>query len=110
MNLNINSLNINDFTYSLPEAKIAKYPLERRENSKLMVYKHQKIEISKFALVSNFLPPQSLLIFNNTKVIQARLQFQKITGALIEIFCLEPYLPKDYNLVFQATNSCQWKC
>jgi S-adenosylmethionine:tRNA ribosyltransferase-isomerase len=94
----------------LPDEKIAKYPLEARDQSKLLVWKNGSIQDSQFGNLPEFLPPQSLLIFNNTKVIRARLHFQKETGAKIEIFCLDPVDPADYQISFQTTRSCIWKC
>jgi S-adenosylmethionine:tRNA ribosyltransferase-isomerase len=103
------NINIADYTYHLPDEKIAQYPLENRSDSKLLVF-NKKIQETKFSNISSILPPDSLVVFNNTKVIQARLQFQKPTGAYIEIFCLEPIDPADINLAFQTKNNCLWKC
>ena len=83
-------LSINDFNYELPEEKIAKFPLPQRDESKLLVYKNGIIEESVYAQVADFLPEKTLLVFNNTKVVAARLLFQKQSGSVIEIFCLEP--------------------
>ena len=111
MNLeDLKNINIEDFNYNLPDEKIAKYPLKERDSSKLLIYKNKQIKETIFKNIYNELPQNSLLIYNNTKVIQARLFFKKETGANIEIFCLEPYLPTDYNLIFQETKKCQWKC
>ena len=96
--------------YELPEERIAKYPLSNRDASKLLVWQDGKITDSEFRKVTDFLPEESLLIFNNTKVIRARLPFQKKTGAQIEIFCLDPLIPSDYQLSFQQTQSCIWNC
>jgi len=106
----LKNINIEDFNYNLPDERIAKYPLKQRDSSKLLVYKNQQISESTFKNISEELPANSLLIYNNTKVIQARMHFKKETGANIEIFCLEPHSPTDYNLIFQETQSCQWKC
>lgn len=108
--INPQDIHISDYDYNLPEDKIAKYPLDKRDSSKLLVYKNGKITDSNFIELDSYLPNNSLVIFNNTKVIQARLHFEKTTGAKIEIFCLDPYLPNDYSLIFQTTQSCAWKC
>jgi S-adenosylmethionine:tRNA ribosyltransferase-isomerase len=102
-------LKISDFDYPLPAERIAKYPLEERDGSKLLVYRENKIEDSCFRNIDSFLQPNDLLVFNNTKVIPARLKFYKSTGAQIELFCLEPVLPSDYALALQS-ESCTWKC
>lgn len=107
---NPRQIHISDFTYELPEDRIAKYPLEERDSSQLLLYKDGKITDSRFLSIADYLPADSLMIFNNTKVIQARMYFQKSTGAQIEIFCLDPYFPHDYNLIFQATERCLWHC
>lgn len=103
-------IHIKDFTYDLPDNRIAKYPLEERDSSQLLVYKNSQITDSNFISITDFLPSDSLMVFNNTKVIQARMYFQKSTGAQIEIFCLDPYSPHDYNLIFQTTDKCSWHC
>lgn len=103
-------IRINDYDYGLPDSRIAKYPLVKRDESKLLVYKEGKITDARFSNLPEYLPDNSLMIFNNTKVIQARLHFQKITGAQIEIFCLEPHSPNDYQLNFQQTQRCSWVC
>ena len=81
-------IHIQDYNYNLPDDRIAKYPLTKRDNSKLLVYKNEKITDTVFSNINNFLPENCLMVFNNTKVIQARLHYQKTTGAQIEIFCL----------------------
>lgn len=96
--------------YELPDERIAKYPLAERDASKLLVWNNGNISDSNFRLLADFLPEQSLLVFNNTKVIRARLPFQKKTGAQIEIFCLDPDSPSDYQLAFQQTKNCSWNC
>ncbi len=96
--------------YELPDAKIAKYPLAERDASKLLVWQNGTIQDANFGTITEFLPEESLLVFNNTKVIRARLPFQKTTGAQIEIFCLDPHTPADYQLAFQQTKSCSWNC
>ncbi len=103
-------LDINKFDYDLPDSRIAKYPLAERDKSKLLINNEGQISHSVFSNISKLLPSDSLLISNNTKVIQARLHFTKNTGATIEIFCLEPYDPVDYNLAFAAQNKCRWVC
>lgn len=103
-------IHIDNFNYNLPEDRIAKYPIKQRDRSKLLVCKPNKLIDSNFYLLPNYLPENSLLVFNNTKVIQARMHFRKSTGALIEIFCLEPYSPNDYALNFQQTTHCSWVC
>lgn len=106
----VTSISISDYAYELPDEKIAKYPLSERDHSKLLVWKNGQIQDAQFGNISDFLPAKSLLIFNNTKVIRARLHFQKETGAKIEIFCLDPHEPADYQIAFQAMQSCVWKC
>ncbi|MBK5720838.1 tRNA preQ1(34) S-adenosylmethionine ribosyltransferase-isomerase QueA [Dysgonomonas sp. Marseille-P4677] len=103
-------IRIEDYNYDLPDSRIAKYPLSKRDSSKLLVYRDGEITDAHFSDLPSFLPENSLMIFNNTKVIQARLHFQKITGAQIEIFCLEPHTPNDYLLNFQQTEYCSWVC
>lgn len=103
-------IHIDNYNYALPDERIAKYPLDERDQSKLLLYKHGQITHDTFAELPNYLPRNSLMVFNNTRVIQARLHFRKETGALIEIFCLEPLIPHDYALMFQQTGSCSWCC
>ncbi|HNW50898.1 MAG TPA: S-adenosylmethionine:tRNA ribosyltransferase-isomerase [Prolixibacteraceae bacterium] len=107
---NISQLSIDHFDYELPDERIAKYPLEIRDQSKLLVWKNQAIIDDQFFNLAHYLPEKSLLIFNNTKVIRARLLFRKETGANIEIFILDPVEPVDYALNFQQTEHCQWNC
>ena len=104
------NLNISDFDYSLPDERIAKFPLAERDMSKLLIFKDNTIAENIFLNISNYLPAASLLVYNDTKVIYARLDFEKSTGAHIEIFCLEPSLPSDYERAFAAKGSCLWKC
>jgi len=106
----VRGISISDYAYDLPDEKIAKYPLDERDQSKLLVWKNGQIQDSQFGNLPEFLPSNSLLIFNNTKVIRARLHFQKPTGAKIEIFCLDPVDPAEYQISFQTTQSCVWKC
>lgn len=103
-------IQIKDFNYDLPDNRIAKFPLAERDRSKLLVYRHGKVSEDTFTSLPSYLPQGELMVFNNTKVIQARLHFRKETGALIEIFCLEPLVPHDYALMFQQTGHCRWSC
>lgn len=106
----VTGISISDYAYDLPDERIAKYPLAERDQSKLLVWKNGTIQDAQFRNLADFLPANSLLIFNNTKVIRARMHFQKKTGAKIEIFCLDPVDPVDYQLAFQTTGTCVWKC
>ena len=106
----VQHINIADYDYLLPDERIAKYPLPQRDVSKLLIYKHGEIIEDSFNHLSDYLPMKSLMVFNNTRVIQARLLFRKATGAQIEIFCLEPIAPTDYALNFQQTKQCSWVC
>ena len=104
-------IKIQDFSYNLPEERIAKYPLERRDASKLLIYNNGgtgDIKESFFFTLSSYIPENSLMVFNNTKVVPARLFFKKETGAVIEIFCLEPVEPADYAQSFASNGSCSW--
>ncbi len=103
-------IQIKDFNYDLPDCRIAKFPLPERDSSKLLVYRHGKVSEDVFTSLPSYLPQGELMVFNNTKVIQARLHFHKETGAQIEIFCLEPIAPHDYALMFQQTGHCRWSC
>src|SRR6056297_300159 len=103
-------IEVSKFDYNLSEDKIAKYPLFDRDQSKLLIYDKGKISDDKFYNIPNYIDDDSLLIFNNTRVIHARLIFSKETGASIEIFCLMPYAPPDYNLSFVQRSSCIWRC
>lgn len=106
--MTVKNISIDEFDYPLPEDRIAKYPLSERDASKLLVLKDGKIQDSQFKHIGDFLPPKALLVFNETKVIRARLQFQKETGSHIEIFCLEP--EKDYQVAFSSASPVRWKC
>ena len=108
--LEMQKIKIADFDYNLPDGKIAKFPLENRDDSKLLFYNSSEIKDFKFNQLPSLLGDNTRLIFNNTKVIRARLHFRKPTGALIEIFCLEPYIPAEYVQSFESTTSCQWAC
>jgi S-adenosylmethionine:tRNA ribosyltransferase-isomerase len=103
-------IHISEFNYPLPDERIAKFPLTVRDESKLLIYQHGNISESRFTSLPEFLPADCLMVFNNTKVIQARMHFRKETGALIEVFCLEPYLPADYAQNFQQTAHAAWLC
>jgi S-adenosylmethionine:tRNA ribosyltransferase-isomerase len=106
----IANISVDEFSYGLTNERIAKYPLSNRDKSKLLVWKKPAITDDTFANLSHHLPNNSLLVFNNTKVIQARLLFRKPTGATIEIFVLDPHSPADYIQNFEQTGSCEWKC
>lgn len=103
-------LRIADFTYDLPDERIARFPLVQRDSAKLLTYTGGMIGETVFSALPDLLPPDTLLVFNETKVIPARLLFRKETGALIELFCLEPVYPVDYEQCFAATETCDWKC
>lgn len=101
---------IADYNYDLPDERIAKYPLAERDQSKLLVYRDGQVSEDIFCRVGDYIAPESLLVYNNTRVIQARLAFHKPTGARIEVFCLEPIAPRDYQLSLGSTRGCTWKC
>ena len=103
-------IHIADYDYPLPDERIAKYPKEVRDESKLLLYKHGEIAEDTFYNLPNYINKGELMVFNNTKVIQARLHFHKQTGALIEVFCLEPHTPHDYQLNFSTTRRVAWTC
>jgi S-adenosylmethionine:tRNA ribosyltransferase-isomerase len=104
-------ISIADFTYVLPHEKIAAFPLQKRDESKLLIYKDGSIKEDTYKNIASYLPQKSLLIFNNTKVIPARVLFQKPTGGVIEIFCLEPYeAVNEYNSIMQKKERVRWKC
>ncbi len=109
LKMNKPTIQISDYNYELPEEKIAKFPVNERSESKLLIY-NGSIKETTFNQIPYLIPTNSLVVFNNTKVIRARIQFQKATGAKIEIFCLEPDIPVDINLAFQAKGNCSWKC
>ena len=106
----MNPLFIADFNYPLPDERIAKYPLPERDHSKLLIYRDGAVNEDHFYNVGEYINPSALLIYNNTRVIQARLEFYKTTGARIEVFCLEPLTPHDYQLSLSSTTGCTWKC
>lgn len=101
---------IADYNYPLPDERIAKYPLAERDHSKLLVYRDGKVSEDRFYHIGDHIAPHSLLVYNNTRVIQARLEFHKSSGARIEVFCLEPIAPHDYQLSLGSTTGCTWKC
>lgn len=103
-------IKISEYNYPLPDERIAKFPLTVRDQSKLLVYRHGEVSEDTFTSLPEYLEQGELIVFNNTKVIQARLHFRKETGALIEVFCLEPIQPNDYVLSFQQTQKCSWLC
>ena len=103
-------IRISDYNYPLPDERIAKYPLESRDSSKLLVYRHGEVSDDVFRNLPGYLPQGALMVFNNTRVIQARLHFRKDTGALIEVFLLEPAVPADYEQMFQTRCDCSWYC
>ena len=103
-------IQIKDYDYDLPEERIAKYPKEVRDESKLLLYRDGEVREDVFYNLPHYLPAGALMVFNNTKVIQARLHFRKTTGALIEVFCLEPHEPADYQQSFAQTGSVVWTC
>ena len=106
----IPEIHIEDYNYPLPDERIAKYPLPQRDASKLLRYENGKVTSHVFRDLPDLLPPDSIMVFNDTKVVPARMHFQRPTGAHIEIFCLEPVDPVEYNLAFAATARCVWKC
>ena len=103
-------IKISEFNYPLPDERIAKFPLSNRDESKLLVYRQGEVSEDRFTSLPDYLEAGEMMVFNNTKVIQARLHFRKETGALIEVFCLEPIQPNDYALSFQQTQKCSWLC
>ena len=103
-------IKISEFNYPLPDERIAKFPLSERDQSKLLVYRRGEVSEDRFTSLPNYLEAGEMMVFNNTKVIQARLHFRKETDALIEVFCLEPIAPNDYVLSFQQTHQCAWLC
>ncbi|MDA3952599.1 MAG: S-adenosylmethionine:tRNA ribosyltransferase-isomerase [Bacteroidales bacterium] len=110
MNINPENIKIEDYSYNLPNDRIAKYPLKQRDQSQLLIYNQGNITSDQFINIEQYIGSETTCVFNNTKVIQARLKFQKETGAQIEIFCLEPIEPADYVIAFQQTERIKWKC
>lgn len=103
-------IHISDYNYDLPDSRIAKFPVSPRDTSKLLIYRHGEISDDIFYNLPKYLPQKSLMVFNNTKVILARMHFRKETGALIEVFLMEPAAPTDYELMFQTRGECSWLC
>ena len=106
----IPSIKIEDYNYDLPDERIAKYPLPERDSSKLLRYRDGHVDAHVFKDLPGLLPEGSMMVFNDTKVVPARLHFQRESGAHIEIFCLEPVVPAEYNLAFASSERCSWKC
>ena len=108
--MDIKEIHISEYNYELADERIAKFPKAERDHSKLLIYRHGEVGEDVFYNLPKYLPKGALMVMNNTKVIQARLHFRKSTGALIEIFLLEPALPADYEQMFQTTGHCEWLC
>ncbi len=108
--MNTKEIHISEYNYALPDERIAKFPLAERDHSKLLIYNKGVVGEDVFYNLPQHLPKGALMVFNNTKVIQARMHFRKETGALIEVFLLEPAEPSDYELMFQTTGRCAWYC
>ncbi|MDR3250105.1 MAG: S-adenosylmethionine:tRNA ribosyltransferase-isomerase [Tannerella sp.] len=106
----VGQIRIDGYDYPLPDHRIAKFPLDRRDTSKLLVYRDREIGETAFDRLPDCLPDGALIVFNNTRVIRARIMFRKETGAAIEIFCLEPEYPADYAQNFQSRGRCRWQC
>ena len=106
----IPELRIEDFDYNLPDDRIAKYPLECRDSSKLLIYKDGNCTDTVFRELPKLLPENAMMVFNDTKVVPARLFFRRQSGARIEIFCLQPHMPAEYSEAFAATGKCSWEC
>ena len=106
----IPEIHIEEYNYPLPDERIAKYPLKKRDSSKLLCYKDGEVYHYDFTTLPELLEEGSMMVFNDTKVVPARLQFQRSTGAHIEIFCLEPVIPEEYVSMFAVTERCRWKC
>ena len=106
----IPEIKIEDYNYPLPDERIAKYPLSERDASKLLIYRNGNVSQDRFRNIAGQIPEGSVMVFNDTKVVPARLHFQRESGAHIEIFCLEPVLPEEYVTMFAVTERCRWKC
>lgn len=106
----IPEIKIEDYNYPLPDERIAKYPLSERDASKLLIYRNGNVSQDRFRNIAEQIPEGSVMVFNDTKVVPARLHFQRESGAHIEIFCLEPVLPEEYVTMFAVTERCRWKC
>lgn len=103
-------IKISEFDYNLPEERIAKFPLDKRDESKLLIYRDGDIHHRQFKNIAEIIPANTLLVFNNAKVIRARIIMHKPSGARIEVFCLEPHCPADYERAFAIKGECEWKC
>ena len=103
-------IDINDFNYELPDERIAKFPLAERSKSKLLVYDNGSIEESRVESIADYLPEGAMLVFNNTRVVRARMVMHKASGARIEVFCLEPHAPADYERAFAVRGESEWSC
>ncbi|MBO5832893.1 MAG: S-adenosylmethionine:tRNA ribosyltransferase-isomerase [Alistipes sp.] len=103
-------IDINDFNYDLPDERIAKFPLAERSSSKLLIYDNGTISESHFRNVAEYLPEEAMLVFNNTRVVRARIVMHKASGARIEVFCLEPHNPADYERAFAIKGESEWSC
>lgn len=106
----IPEIKIEDYNYPLPDERIAKYPLSERDASKLLIYRNGNVSQDRFRNIAEQIPEGSVMVFNDTKVVPARLHFQRESGAHIEIFCLEPVLPEEYVTMFAVADRCRWKC
>lgn len=106
----IPEIHIEDYNYELPDSRIAKYPLNHRDSSKLLCYRYNTPETYVFSEIASLIPNGAVMVFNDTKVVPARLHFQRSSGAHIEIFCLEPVVPEEYVSMFAVTDKCRWKC
>ncbi len=103
-------IDLNDYDYDLPESRIAQHPVNERDLSQLLIYNHDIISKDIFRNLSSYLPSDTLLVFNNTRVIRARIFFHKDSGAKIEVLCLEPLTPPEYELSLSSEDSVEWKC
>jgi S-adenosylmethionine:tRNA ribosyltransferase-isomerase len=108
--LNINDIDLKEYDYNLPPGRIAQYPASERDLSQLLIYKENTISKDIFRNIDHHIPPDSLLVFNNTRVIRARILFRKETGAVIEVLCLEPLNPVEYEISFSSAEPVEWKC
>ena len=109
--MKLHDINIEDYNYPLPAERIASHPLAERDECKLLVRDGQGVITDHlFTDLPGLLEPDSMLIYNNTRVINARVRFRKTSGALIEVFCLEPVQPADYERSFASTDGCSWLC
>ena len=104
------NIKISDYNYPLPDERIAKFPIKERDHSKILIYNKGEISHDTFFNLPSYLKEGEMMVFNNTRVIQARIYFHKQTGALIEVFLLEPASPSDYELMFQSKGKCSWVC